>query len=101
MTSNELHISTRSLFLPGITPGCHMSMHAKNWVLRPYGLPVIEKCHVCNGQTHREQDRKRETQTDRPTDRQRSCETDLETVTPTDKQRDKRTDRQTDRQTER
>ena len=39
-----------------------MSMHAKNWVPRPYRLPVIEKCHVCDGQTDK--------QTDRQTDRQ-------------------------------
>ena len=41
-----------------------MSMHAKNWVPRPYRLPVIEKCHVCDGQTNRQTDK----QTDRQTD---------------------------------
>ena len=40
--------------LPGITPGYHMSMHAKNQVPRPFGLAVIDKCHVCDGQTHKQ-----------------------------------------------
>ena len=48
--------------LSGITPGYHMSMHAKNHVPRPSRLAVIEKCHVCDGQTNR--------QTDKQTDRQ-------------------------------
>ena len=53
MTSNDLHISPRSFFLFGITPGYHMSMHAKNQVPRPFGLAVIDNCHVCDGQTHK------------------------------------------------
>ena len=55
-------------FLFGITPGYHMSMHAKNRVPRPSRLAVIEKCHVCDGQTHRYTDR----QTDRQTDRKQT-----------------------------
>ena len=43
--------------LSGITPGYHMSMHAKNHVPRPSRLAVIEKCHVCDGQTNRQTDR--------------------------------------------
>ena len=43
-------------FLLGITPRYHMIMHAKNWVPRPYHLPVIEKYHVCDGQTNRQTD---------------------------------------------
>ena len=50
--------------LSGITPGYHMSMHAKNHVPRPSRLAVIEKCHVCDGQTNRQTDK----QTDRQTD---------------------------------
>ena len=46
----------------GITPGAHISMHAKNHVPRPSRLALIEKCHVCDGQTDK--------QTDRQTDRQ-------------------------------
>ena len=29
-------------------------MHAKNQVPRPFGLAVIDKCHVCDGQTHKQ-----------------------------------------------
>ena len=50
--------------LPGITPGYHMSMHAKNQVPRPFRLAVIDKCHVCDGQTHRHTDTQTDTQTE-------------------------------------
>ena len=46
--------------LHGITSGYHMSMHAKNRVPRPYRLAVIEKCHVCDGQTDKQTDRQTE-----------------------------------------
>ena len=49
------HIS-EVIFLPGISPGYHMSMHAKKWVPRPYHLPVIEKCNICDGQTDKQTD---------------------------------------------
>ena len=49
-------------YISGITPGYHMSKHAKNRVPKPSRLAVIEKCHVCDGQTNR--------QTDKHTDRQ-------------------------------
>ena len=42
--------------LPGITPGYHISMHAKNQVPRPFGLAVIDKCHVCDGHTDTQTD---------------------------------------------
>ena len=51
--------------LSGITPGYHMSMHAKNHVPRPSRLAVIEKCHVCDGQTDKQTDRQTNRQTDR------------------------------------
>ena len=51
-------------FLPGITLGYHMNIYAKNWVPRPYRLPVIEKYHVCYGQTNRQTDRQTDTQTE-------------------------------------
>ena len=97
MTSNDLQISPRSFFLPGITPGYHMSMHAKNWVPKPYRLPVIEKCHVCDGQT----DKQTDIQTDRQTNRQTHRQTDRQPYTQTDSQPDRQTDRQTDTQTDR
>ena len=40
-----------------VTPGYHMSMHAKNRVPRPFSFAVIEKCHVCDRQTHKQTDR--------------------------------------------
>ena len=56
MTLNDLHISPRSKILPGIAPGYHRSMHAKNQVPRPFGLAVIDKCHVCDGHTDTQTD---------------------------------------------
>ena len=50
--------------LSGITPGYHMSMHAKNHVPRPSRLAVIEKCHVCDGQTDKQTDRQIDRQTE-------------------------------------
>ena len=44
-------------FLFGITPGYHMSMHAKKCVPRLFRLAVIEKYHVCDGHTNRMKDR--------------------------------------------
>ena len=50
--------------LPGITPGYHMSMHAINQVHRPFGLAVIDKCHVCDGHTDTQTDTQADTQTE-------------------------------------
>ena len=41
-----------------------MSMLAKNQVPRPFSLAVIDKCHVCDGQTHRHTDTQTDTQTE-------------------------------------
>ena len=83
-----------------------MSMHDKNRIPRPSRLAVIEKCHVCDGQTDRHTDRQTVRQTDTQTENRHKLFLSLTFIDMTHVNflfhrllvSETQTDRQTDRQ---